>query len=64
MVTFGSFLLSKPGEGVRTAFKRTPEKKKKKKKKTTKRIGSPKGPLAESPGNILLDRPPRDLFRR
>lgn len=23
-----------------------------------------RGPLAESPGNILLDRKPRDLFRR
>ncbi len=61
----GGFFTSVPGMGVRKVFGGKSTKKKKGKKKA-KKIGGFKGrgPLAESPGNILLDRKPRDLFRR
>ncbi len=53
----GGFFTSVPGMGVRKAFGGKAPKKKKGKKKA-------KGTLAESPGNILVDRPVRNPFLR
>ena len=61
---FGEFFASTPGAGVRTAFGGKAPKKKKGKKKDKTTSFRAKGPLAESPGNILVDKKPRDLFRR
>ncbi len=60
----GGFFTSVPGEGVRKAFgEKAPKKKKGKKKAKTKGFRG-RGPLAESPRNILVDRPVRNPFVR
>ncbi|KKL97590.1 hypothetical protein LCGC14_1832990 [marine sediment metagenome] len=62
--SFGGFFTSVPGAGVRKAFGEKTTKKKKGKKKTKKVGFKGRGPLAESPGNILVDRPVRNPFLR